>query len=145
MPWVGRLLNVTPYDGQKQVLSFSEDTWYDVNPTFRFMGVAWLYEGTGADPHYPANALCIRMLHDGGIMFGKGNDEHLLTAEQAYLLCIGLSDCAYSLETRRWRIWDRVIEWRRQGETSAPEPSTDEQARFDLLNSYLSRFRPTLR
>lgn len=39
MPWIGSLLNVTPYDGKKQVLRFSDDTRHDVNPTFRFMGV----------------------------------------------------------------------------------------------------------
>lgn len=48
-------------------------------------------------------------------MFGKGNDEHLLTAEQAYQLCIGLSDCAHTIETRRCRNWDRIIEWRETG------------------------------
>lgn len=145
MPWIGGLLKVTPYDGKKQPLRFSDDTWYDVNPTFRFMGVGWLYESTGADPEYPANAVCIQTLHDGGILFSKGNDEHLLETDQAYQLCISLSDCAYSLGTRTWRIWDRIIEWRKQAETSTMEPSADEQALFDLLNSYPSRFKPSLR
>lgn len=140
-PWAGGLEKVTRDDGAHRPLMFSDDTWYGVNPTFAFVGVCWLYEGTGEDPDYPKNAMCIQGLHDGAILFNKGNETRLLTFEQAHELCVSLSDSANSLEQRRWRIWDRLIEWRKPGERSTSEPTAKERALFKLLKGYSKRVR----
>lgn len=113
MPWDGgRLVKISPLPGDREALKFSDDTIHGKGASFRFFGVCWTYEGVGADPDYPANALCIRTMHDCGILFSKGNVDYLLTGEQAYQLFQSLASCAYSLETRSWRIWDKIIEWR---------------------------------
>ena len=139
MPWVGGLEKVTRDEGTRRPLMFSDDTWYGANPTFAFFGVCWLYEGTGEDPDYPANALCIQGLHDGAILFNKGHETYLLAFEQAYELCVCLSDSAYSLGLRRWRIWDRLIEWRTPSGKSPDWPTAKERALFKLIEGYPKR------
>ncbi|MFP3849009.1 hypothetical protein [Pseudomonas sp. W5-01] len=112
MPWDGgRLSKVSSSDRERLPLQFSDGTIHGEGASFRFFGTGWTYKGEGADPDYPANALCIRTMHDGGILLGKGNADHLLTAKQAYQLFEKLTSCAYSLETKSWRIWDKVIDW----------------------------------
>lgn len=140
MPWDGGChLNVSSHNGDRAALRFPDDTLYQPNATFRYFGMCWLYEGTGEDPDYPANVLCIRTLHDGGILFGKGSDEYLLTAEQALQLCRSLSDCAYSLEIRSWRIWDKMIEWRPRADSYMGAQTPEETALFNYLSSYKRR------
>lgn len=139
MPWAGaRLLKVSSDDGARTPLCFSDDTIHGEGASFRFFGVCWTYEGEGADPDYPANALCIRTMHDGGILLGKGNVDHLLTAEQAHRLCENLSGCAYSLETRCWRICDKMIEWRTASafDVTSQTPDEDEDALRNHLNYF---------
>lgn len=140
MPWDGGChLNVNSHNGDRAALRFPDDTLYHPNATFRYFGMCWLFEGTGEDPDYPANVLCIRTLHDGGILFGKGNDKYLLTAEQALQLCRSLSDCAYSLESRSWRIWDKVIGWRPRADAYVVGRTHEERALFNYLISYKPR------
>jgi len=141
MPWTGGLEKVTRYEGIRSPLIFSDDTWYGANPIFAFFGVCWLYEGIGEDPDYPANALCIQGLHDGAILFNKGNETFLLTFEQAFDVCVSLSDSAYSLEQRGWRIWDRLIEWRKPVGQPTGEPTEEERALFKHLEGYPKRMR----
>lgn len=66
-------------------------------------------------------------MHDGGILFGKGNVDYLLTGEQAYLLIQSLASCAYSLETRSWRIWDKIIEWRTGSDSDLKDQTLEEK------------------
>lgn len=140
MPWDGGChLNVASHNGDRAPLRFPDDTLYHPNATFRYFGMCWLFEGLGEDPDYPSNVLCIRTLHDGGIHFGKGNDKYLLTAEQALQLCRGLSDCAYSLESRSWRIWDKMIEWRPRADPYMVGQTPEERALFKQLISYKPR------
>lgn len=71
MPWDGgRLVKISPLPGDRVAFRFSDDTIHGKGASFRFFGVCWTYEGEGADPDHPANALCIRTTHDGGILFG---------------------------------------------------------------------------
>lgn len=130
MPWDGgRLVKISPLSGDRGALKFSDDTIHGKGASFRFFGVCWTYEGIGADPDpdYPENALCIRTMHDGGILFGKGNVDYLLTGEQAYLLIQSLASCAYSLETRSWRIWDKIIEWRTGSDSDLKDQTLEEK------------------
>jgi hypothetical protein len=137
MPWDGGIhLNVAPHNGDRDALRFSDDTSYKADATFRYFGVCWAFEGTDEDPDFPANALCVRTLHDGGILFGKGNGEFLLTADQALQLCHGLSACAYSLESRSWRIWDKMINWRPMSYAEVLDQNPEERALFNHLISY---------
>lgn len=140
VPWDGGSdLNVSSHNGDRGALRFSDDTIQGAGATFRYFGVGRTYEGDGADPDYPANLVCIRTLHDGGILFGKGNDDYLLTAEQALHLCRGLSDCAYSLESRSWRIWDKIIDWRPRSSADVAGQTPEEIALFNHLISYKPR------
>lgn len=140
MPWDGGChLNVASHNGDRAALRFPDDTLYHANATFRYFGMCWLFEGAGEDSDYPANVVCIRALHDGGIHFGKGNDKYLLTAEQALQLCRALSDCAYSLESRSWRIWDKMIEWRPRANAYVVGQTPEERALFNHLISYKPR------
>lgn len=135
MPWEGgRLLKVSLGDRERAPLQFSDDTIHGEGASFRFFGVCWTYEGEGEDPDYPANALCIRTMHDGGVLLGKGNVDHLLKAEQAYQLFENLTRCAHSLETRCWRIWDKVIEWRAGSGLEVIGQTHDEEALRKYLN-----------
>ena len=112
-----------------------------IMPMRRFVisGCAGCSKALVKTPDYPANVLCIRALHDGGIHFGKGNDKYLLTAEQALQLCRALSDCAYSLESRSWRIWDKMIEWRPRANAYVVGQTPEERALFNHLISYKPR------
>lgn len=143
MPWIfGRVLNVSSYNDDRVALSFSDDTIHGDGATFRFFGVCWTYEGKGEDPDYPANALCIRTLHDGGILFGKGNHDYLLTAEQAHQLCHSLSNCAYSLETRSWKIWDKLIEWSTGSASEVTGQPPEEKSLLKHLKRYARSSNP---
>lgn len=145
MPWDGgRLSKVSSSDRERLPLRFSDETIHGEGASFRFFGTCWTYEGEGADPDYPANALCIRTMHDGGILLGKGNVDHLLTAEQAHQLFEDLTSCAYSLETKSWRIWDKVIEWRTGSALDIGGRKLEEDALSDHLRSYRRvRGKPT--
>lgn len=136
MPWGGGShLNVASHSGGRDALRFSDDTLYHEDATFRYFGVCGSFEGTGEDPDYPANALCVRTLHDGGILFSRGNGEYLLTAEQALQLCRGLSACAYSLESRSWKIWDKMINWQARS-SDVTDQTIEERALCNHLKSY---------
>lgn len=142
MPWDGgRLSKVSPFQGERGALKFSDDTIHGVGASFRFFGICWTYEGEGADPDYPANAVCIRTMHDGGILFGKGNVDYLLTGEQGLKLFHGLTRCAYSLETRVWKVWDKMIEWRTGLDSLVMDRTREETALFQHLESYGRSFR----
>ncbi|MCH5520395.1 hypothetical protein [Pseudomonas syringae] len=142
MPWGGGgLMGVEHYDGQRCALRFSDDTFHGEGSSFRFFGVCWTYEGEGEDPSYPANALCIRTMHDGGILFGKGNVDYLLTAEQAFRLYQDLTGCAYSLESRSWRIWDMLIEWHVEKNDELNARTASEKELFEHLTNYALSFR----
>ncbi|WP_443695445.1 hypothetical protein [Pseudomonas sp.] len=137
MPWDGgRLVRASPLNGDCGALRFWDDTIHGRGVSFRFFGVCWAYEGEGADPDYPANALCIRTMHDGGILFGKGNADYLLTGEQAYQLFQSLTSCAYSLESRYWKVWDKLIEWRTGFDSELKDKSLEEKALLKHLVSY---------
>lgn len=137
MPWDGGChLNVASHNGNRDALRFSDDTRYHADAAFRYFGVCWSFEGTHEDPDFPANALCVRTLHDGGILFGKGNCEYLLTAEQALQLCRGLSACAYSLESRSWKIWDKMIDWQARPYADVTGQNPEERVLFNHLKSY---------
>jgi len=137
MPWEGgRLVKISPFLGERGALKFSDDTIHGKGASFRFFGVCWTYEGEGADPDYPANALCIRTMHDGGILFGKGNVDYLLTGEQAYQLFQSLTSCAYSLENRSWRVWDKIIEWRTGSDSDLKDQTREENVLLKHLQSY---------
>ncbi|AZE85569.1 hypothetical protein C4J98_4184 [Pseudomonas orientalis] len=66
-------------------------------------------------------------MHDGGILFGKGNVDYLLTGEQAYQLFQSLASCAYSLETRSWMVWDKIIEWRAGSDSDLKDQTLEEK------------------
>ena len=137
MPWNGGChLNVTSHNGDRAALRFPDDTLYHPNATFRYFGMCWLFEGIGEDPDYPANVLSARTLHDGGILFGKGTDQYLLSAQQAFQLCHDLYGSAYSLESRSWRIWDKMINWRPMSYAEVPGQNPEERALFNHLISY---------
>jgi len=136
-PWDrARVMNVSSCADEGRALQFWDDTSYGADATFRFFGACWTYEGDGEDPDYPANALCIRTFHYGGILFGKGNVDYLLTADQAYQLCHSLSSCAYLLETRSWKIWDKVIVWRAHSSVDAADQTQDNGDLLNYLKSY---------
>jgi hypothetical protein len=137
MPWDGAsYLNVASHSGGRDALRFSDDTLYHAGATFRYFGVCWSFEGTDEDPDFPANALCVRTLHDGGILFGKGNDEYLLSAQQALQLCHDLSGSTYSLESRSWRIWDKMIYWQATSYAEVTDQTPEERVLFNHLKSY---------
>ncbi|EJM62360.1 hypothetical protein PMI30_04677 [Pseudomonas sp. GM50] len=137
MPWDGGChLNVASHNGDRAALRFPDDTLYHANATFRYFGMCWLFEGTGEDPDYPANVLCVRTLHDGGILFGKGNDKYLLSAQQALQLCHDLSGSAYSLENRSWRVWDKMIDWQARSDADVTDQTPEERALLNHLKSY---------
>jgi hypothetical protein len=75
-------------------------------------------------------------MHDGGILFGKGNVDYLLTGEQAYQLFQSLASCVYSLETRSWRIWDKIIEWRTGSDSDLTDQTLEEKMLFKHLKLY---------
>lgn len=142
MPWDGGgLMRVERYDGERSALRFSDDTFHGEGASFRFFGVCWTYEGEGGDPSYPANALCIRTMHDGGILFGKGNVDYLLAAEQAFRLYQDLTGCAYSLESRSWRVWDMLIEWRVEKNDELNGRTAREKELLEHLKNYALSFR----
>lgn len=127
VPWAGgRLVKTSLFLGEQRALWFSDDTIHGKGASSRFFGVCWAYEGEGAGPDYPANALCIRTMHDGGILFGEGNVDYLMTGEQAYQPFQSLASCAYSLETRSWRIWDKIIVWRTGPDANLMDRSLEE-------------------
>ena len=82
------------------------------------------------------HTLCVRTLHDGGILFGKGKDEYLLSAQQALQLCHDLSGSAYSLENRSWRIWDKMIDWQARSYADVTDQTPEERVLFSHLKSY---------
>jgi len=129
-------VKISPLPRDQGALRFSDDTIHGKGASFRFFGVCWTYEGVGADPDYPANALCIRTMHDGGILFGKGNVDYLLTGEQAYQLLQSLISCAYSLEARSWRVWDKIIEWRTGSDSDLKDQTLEEKMVFRHLKLY---------
>ncbi|MCS4285758.1 hypothetical protein M2396_004062 [Pseudomonas sp. BIGb0278] len=137
MPWDGGgLMKVERYNGERSALRFADDTIHGEGASFRFFGVCWTYEGEGEDPSYPANALCIRTMHDGGVLFGKGDRDYLLTAEQAFRLCQDLTGCAYSLKSRSWSIWDVLIEWVARGDDEAVLQTAKEKELFEHLKNF---------
>lgn len=73
-------------------------------------------------------------MHDSGVPLGKGNVDHFLSAEQAHQLFENLASCAYSLETRSWRIWGKVIEWRAESAMELRDRTIEEIAVFEYLN-----------
>jgi hypothetical protein len=140
MPWDGAShLNVASHNGGREALRFSDDTLYHPGATFRYFGMCWSFEGIGEDPDYPANVLCVRTLHDGGILFGKGNDQYLLSAQQALQLCHDLSGSAYSLENRSWRVWDKMIDWQPRSYADVAGQTPEERVLFNYLISYKLR------
>jgi len=140
MPWDGAShLNVASHNGGREALRFSDDTFYHPGATFRYLGMCWSFEGIGEDPDYPANVLCVRTLHDGGILFGKGNDQYLLSAQQALQLCHDLSGSAYSLENRSWRVWDKMIDWQPRSYADVAGQTPEERVLFNYLISYKLR------
>ncbi|MHC8381264.1 hypothetical protein [Pseudomonas sp. LB3P14] len=137
MPWDGAShLNVASHNGSREALRFSDDTLYHPGATFRYFGMCWSFEGIGEDPDYPANVLCVRTLHDGGILFGKGKDQYLLSAQQALQLCHDLSGSAYSLENRSWRVWDKMIDWQARSGADVTDQTPEERALLNHLKSY---------
>lgn len=142
MPWDGgRLVKISLFTGERGALKFSDDTIHGKGASFRFFGVWWTYEGVGADPDYPENALCIRTMHNGGILFGKGNVDYLLTGEQAYQLFQSLASCAYSLETRSWRIRDKIIDWHTGSDSDLNDQTLEEKVLLKHLKLYGLRSR----
>ena len=75
-------------------------------------------------------------MHDDGILFGKGNVDYLLTGEQAYQLFQSLASCAYSHETRSWRIWDKIIDWLTGSDSNLMDRTLEEATLLHHLKSY---------
>lgn len=69
-------------------------------------------------------------------MFGKGNTDYLLTAGQAHQLSESLSNCANSLATRSWRVWDKIIDWRTGADSDLRDQTLEEETLFKHLKSY---------
>lgn len=142
MPWRnGQIHNVSAIPKKtfpkEMGMGFHDATLYIPEADNKFSATGWLYEGTGEDLDYPANAVFLKTSLDGVVGFKMGKDEFLLSPKHAAQLCLELADSSNSLVTRVWSIWDRSIEWS-TGHATSDKASFDlaDKALFDYLKSY---------
>lgn len=139
-PWhLGKLSAVTRSEAGDSRAGFADLSWYGDNPTYKFVGAGWLYMGDDEDPDYPENCVYLTTKHDNGIVFKKGDSEHLLDAWQAGKLLDDLLAAASSLGERKWRIWDCTIDW---SQAVGAQGGKDAQRAKSELAGYLRSYHP---